>query len=107
MSDGTDAVEPVVCGAEVAAGVADYWDVDGFEGVEDVGAEAGGVYEVGVGVAGVVDTAVNAAAHVLGEAGVDVAIDLGEPSRGVDREGCSLGTGRRGGCRGSEGRHSA
>jgi len=57
------AVEPVVGRNEVPAGVADHGDVEAAQVCEDVGAVAVGVGEGG---AGVVDAAVDAAAHVSG-----------------------------------------
>ena len=94
LRDGPDAVEPVVGGAEVAAGVADDGNVEGLQGGEDVGAEAGGgVHKVNVCVVRVVDAAVDTTAHVFGEAGVDVPVDFGEAAGRVDGEGCVLGGG--------------
>ena len=98
LGDGPDTVEPAVGRAEVATRVADNGDVERPQGSEDVGAEArGGVDELGIWVVRVVDAAVDAAAHMLSEAGVDVTVELGEAAGGVDGEGCGLGGGGGGG----------
>ncbi len=72
----SNAVEPMVSGAEVAAWVTDHGDVEWLESIKDVETPAMLVDEVLVGVRWIVDAAINAAAHVFGEAGVDIAVDL-------------------------------
>lgn len=68
----------MVSGDEVAAGVADDGDVEVLESVDDIGAEAVGV---GQGVSGIIDAAVDAAAHVPGDCQYDARAD------GLGRDG--------------------
>jgi hypothetical protein len=48
-----------------------------------------------VGVVRVVDTAVDASAHVFREARIDVAVDFGESAAGMDRDCGSFSAGGR------------
>lgn len=60
---GPDAIQPMIRSDKVAARVSDYGNIQIFHGVDYVGSEA---IRVGQLVAGVVDAAVDAAAHVPG-----------------------------------------
>ncbi len=82
---GADALAPVVFIGEAAAGPADIRDLDGFQGADDVVADAAGVGDRGIGADP--DAFVNAVAEVLGELAEDVAVDRGARLCGVDRDG--------------------
>jgi hypothetical protein len=79
-----DAVQPVIGGTKIAARVAEARNREWFESRYDIRAEAIRVNQVFVGVRRVVDATIDAAAHVLCEARVDVAVDLVEAMGGKD-----------------------
>ena len=78
---GADAVAPAVAGDEVAAGIADDGHALAPQRVEHVEAQA---LVIGLRRAGVVNAAVDAAVHVLGEAAEDVAVDGPGCAQGVE-----------------------
>ena len=78
---GADAVAPAVAGDEVAAGIADDGHALAAQRVKHVEAQA---LVVGLRRAGVVNAAVDAAVHVLGEAAEDVAVDGPGCAQGVE-----------------------
>ena len=76
-----DAVLPAVAAEEVAAGVAHAAEVELAQGRQHVAAQA---LLVGARRAGVVNAAINAAAHVLGEAAEEQGRDRADDAPGVD-----------------------
>ena len=81
LLDGADAVAPAVARDEVAAGVAHDRHALTAQGVDHVAAQA---LVVAQRRAGVMDAAVDAAVHVLGEAAEDVAVDGPADAQGVE-----------------------
>lgn len=63
---------------KVPAWIPEDWDIEGFQGIDDILSEPGfwRGQEGGVGVCRVVDPCVDATAHVFEEAGVDCSVDL-------------------------------
>jgi hypothetical protein len=81
----TDAILPVVVGDEVAAGVADRSDTQLTNQFEHVGTEP---VLVGARVVRLVDTGVDAAAHVLDERAEQAPVQRTDHEGGVDGETC-------------------
>jgi len=83
---GTDAVLPVVAGDEVAAGVADDGGTELLDELEHILAEA---VLVGLGVTGLVDPGVDAAAHVLNERAEEAAGYFPDGEVAVEGDPCA------------------
>ena len=84
-----DAFHPVIFVCKAATGPAQVGDFYGFECVDDVGADA--TYVGDVGIFADVDTVVNTATEVFGKVTVDVPVDGAAFDIGVEDEGVGHG----------------